>query len=139
VAYIIVKIFGIRWDYAVLKMYGILVLYDIARPVLMWPITKLNYSVFLKRVILSEMNHYLRVFNTTLNDDSTYTYDTYLLEAAFDETEDVKMRVLAAINYGAVVDIMSKEPKMDSIYWRVWCEALSKFTKQNPERVLHID
>jgi hypothetical protein len=133
-AYAIVEIFQIKWEYAFVKVYGLLLLYDLVKFIIAWPIDKLNYKLFLKPAIVSEIEHYLRVFNMQLNDDNSGAYEDYLLSAAFDESQGSKMQVLAAMTYGTVVNTITLYPRMDGFYYNAWCEAVSKYIKDNPEK-----
>jgi hypothetical protein len=134
-AYAIVEIFEIKWNYAFLKVYGLLLLYGLVKPMIAWPIDKLNDKLFLKPAIVSEIEHYLHVFNMQLNDDNSGAYEDYLLSAAFDESQSSKVKVLAAMTYAGVVNIITLNPRMDGIYYNAWCETVSKYIKDNPERV----
>jgi len=134
-AYAIVEIFEIKWNYAFIKVYGLLFLYALLRPIIAWPIDRLNYKLFLKPAIVSEIEHYLHVFNMQLNDDNSCAYEDYLLSAAFDESQDTKMRVLAAMTYAAVVNIITLYPRMDGVFYNAWCKTISKYMKDNPEKV----
>ena len=134
-AYGIVEIFEIKWNYAFIKVYGLLLLYDLLRPMIAWPIDKLNYKLFLKSAIVSEIEHYLRVFNIQLNDDNSCAYEDYLLSAAFDESQGTKMQVLAAMTYAGVINLITLNPRMGGVYYNAWCETISKYMKDNPEKV----
>ena len=131
-AYAIVEIFEIKWNYAFIKVYGLLLLYGLVKPIVAWPINKLNDKLFLKPAIISEIEHYLGVFNMQLDDDNSCTYDDYLLSAAFDESQGSKMQVLAAMTYGTVVSAITLYPRMDGVYYDAWCKAVSKYIKDNP-------
>lgn len=134
-AYAIVEIFKIKWNYAFIKVYGLLLLYGLVKPMIAWPINKLNDKLFLKPAIVSEIEHYLHVFNMQVNDDNSSAYEDYLLSAAFDESQGSKMQVLAAMTYAGVVNIITLNPRMDGIYYNAWCDTVSKFMKDNPEKV----
>jgi hypothetical protein len=135
-AYAIVEIFEIKWNYAFIKVYGLLLLYALVKPIVAWPIDKLNDKLFLKPAIVPEIEHYLRVFNMRLNDDNSGAYEDYLLSAAFDESQASKMQVLAAMTYAGVINIMDLNPSMDGIYYKAWCETVSKYIKDNREKAL---
>ena len=134
-AYAIVELFEIKWSYAFIKVYGLLLLYGLLKPIIAWPIDKLNDKLFLKPAIVSEIEHYLRVFNMQLNDDNSSVYEDYLLSAAFDESQGSKMQVLAAMTYAEVVNMITLNPRMDGIYYNAWCETVSKYIKDNSEKV----
>ncbi len=133
-AYAIVEIFQIKWEYAFVKVYGLLFLCELVKPIIAWPIEKLNDKLFLKPAMISEINHYLRVFNVRLNDDNSGAYEDYLLSAALDESQGSKIQVLAAMIYATVVNIITLNPRMDGIYYDAWGEAVSKYFKDNPEK-----
>jgi len=139
VAIVAVKIFEINWDYAIIKVYGILFIYSLAKPIMTWPLDKLNYKMFLKDALILEMRHYLRVFNITLSEDNMCTYDDYLLSASFNNTLEDKEKVLAAITYAGVVHQMATNPRMDSVYYNAWSDTISEYIKDNPGKALSLD
>jgi hypothetical protein len=128
-AILIVAIFGIRQDYAILKVFGLMYLFRLAiRPIAEWPFNKLNIEFFLSKAVTSEIDHYLRVFNTGLTDDNSGCYEDYLLEAAFNESLDCKMRILAAIQYTKFVNLIEIRPKMDRVFLDAWRKVVRKYT-----------
>lgn len=129
-AYAIVEIFNIKGDYAFLKVYGVMFLFGLFKPILAWPIYKLNDKLFFRKAVISEVEHYLHTFNVRLKDDNSTCYEDYLLEAAFDESLDSKMRVLAAMQYMRVMVLMQMAPRMDGFYYNVWREAAPRYIKE---------
>ena len=125
-AILIIEIFSIRQDYAVLKVFGLMCLFTLAiRPIVCWPFNKLNIKLFLTKAIFSEIEHYLCVFNTELTADNTGCYDDYLLEAAFNESLDCKMRILASMQYARFVHIIEVNPAMDRVFLTAWHNVLN--------------
>ena len=127
-AYGIVEIFEIKWNYAFIKIFGLLLLYRLALQILAWVIDKLNYKLFLRAAMVSEMEHYLRVFNMEMG-DSIGVYEDYLLSVALDESQGSKMQVLAAMLYGGVMSTIENHPKSEGFYFNAWCEAAPKYIK----------
>lgn len=127
-AYFIVEIFGIRQDYAFLKVLGVMYLFGfIIRPIVRWPFGKLNNKLFLSKAVTSEIDHYLRTFNTGLTYSNSGCYEDYLLEAAFNESLDCKMRTLAAMQYANFVTLISLVPIADRIYYNAWLKVVRKY------------
>jgi len=139
VAFIIVKVFDIQWEYSILKVYAILIIFGFIKSILSWPIDWLNYILFIKEAMTSEINHYFHVFKILLHDDNSSTYDDYLLSAAFDNSIDKRLNILAAFTYAGIVNKYSTEPRMESMYYRAWIKAAEDFIKYNPDRVITTD
>ena len=102
----IVWVFDVKWEYAFIKVYGILVIFDVLKYIISSSIDFLNYKLFIKDAMASEIKHYLSVFNSSINWHDIGTYDDFLLEVSFNKTLTDDLRVLAAINYGVVVGTM---------------------------------
>jgi hypothetical protein len=120
-AYLIVEIFRIRQDYAFIKILGLLYLMAlIINPIIIWPFDKLNNRLFFGQAVKSEVEHYLRTFNIGLYNENSACYDDYLLEAAFNESLDCKMRILAAMQYTKYVNLISIVPKAERVYYHAW-------------------
>ena len=131
-AYAILNIFNITVEYAFLKIYGLLLLYEVAiKPTGMWIVNKINDNLFHRKVIISEVDHYLHVFKIRLGDAGTY--EDYLLNAAFDESLEPKMRVLAAMQYARVVASIEVAPRMDGVFYDAWSEVAPKYLKETNE------
>jgi hypothetical protein len=135
-AFVIVKIFDIRWEYAFLKVCGILLLLDFGKQIAACAIDKLNYKLFLQKIIRMEVLHYLNVFNLTLDDDNSGCIEDYLLAASFDKSLDTKMNLLAAMNYSSVVALMSIDSKWDGYYYRAWTDVIDKYMEENPDKII---
>jgi len=112
-AWAIVRVFRVGWDYAFVKVYMILLLYGVLKYIFTSTVDALNYRLAVKNVMTDEMKHYLTVFNRNVNWDEVGTYDDFLLEAAFNETLPIDLRVLAGINYGTVLDAMALSPHFE--------------------------
>ena len=113
-AWVIIHIFRVNWEYAFIKVYGILLLFSILEYAFTAMIDVLNYGFTVKDAMAAEMQHYLSVFNRNVNWDEVATYDDFLLEAAFNQTLPPDLRVLAGINYGTVVDAMALSPRFEN-------------------------
>jgi hypothetical protein len=135
-AFIIVNIFEVKWEYAFLKVCGLLILLDSTKQIAVCAIDKLNYKLYLKKIIKMEVLHYLNVFSLKLNDDNSGCVEDYLLAAAFDKSLDAKMNVLAAMNYSSVVALMSINPKWDGYYYKGWLDVIYKYMEENPDKVI---
>jgi len=129
-AYFIVRMFDVQWDYAVFKVWFILFLIDSVKGILSWVFNKINYHVNIKQAVESEIRHYLRVFKSPLNEENSGCIEDYLLEAAFDESLDRKMNILAAMNYTSVVCLMSVDPKWDGYYYKGWLKAAEEYANK---------
>lgn len=129
IAWAIVRVFDISWDYAFIKVYAILLLYGILKYIFSSFMGFLNYRFAVKPALASEIKHYINVFKNNVNWNEVGTYDDLLLEAAFDETSSTDMRVLAAINYGTVVDAMSLDPNFENRSYKLFCELVPDFIK----------
>ena len=82
IAFAIIRVFDINWDYAFIKVYGILLLYGILKHVFLSSIDFINYRLAIKDAVSSEIRHYLSVFNTNVKWDEIGTYDDFLIESA---------------------------------------------------------
>jgi hypothetical protein len=124
IAFVLTKVFDITWDYAVLKVYGLLFAYGLVKPVISWPFEVIYFSVFTRKYLASEMRHYLRVFSIPLNRDNVSTYDDFLLSAAFSSNLDANSRVLAAMQYAGVVNRIAAKPRLEKDYEKAWLDVL---------------
>ena len=61
-AWIIIRIFHVNWEYAFIKVYGILLLFSILQYAFTAIINGLNYHITVKGAMAAEMKHYLSVF-----------------------------------------------------------------------------
>jgi len=129
IALTIVRVFDVKWNYAFIKVYGVLLLYGGLKYVFSSSIDFLNYRLVIKNAIASEIKHYLRVFKTTVNWDEVGTYDDFLLEAAFNKTLSGELRVLAAINYGTIVDTIALSPHFENRCYKLFCQIAPDFVK----------
>jgi len=121
-AWALVRIFDVGWDYAFVKVYAILLLYGVFNYIFTSMVDALNYRLAIKNVMAEEMKHYLTVFNRNFNWNEVSTYDDFFLEAAFHDTLPTDLRVLAAINYGAVMEINSLSSKFESRSYRLFSQ-----------------
>ena len=69
--YIIIDIFNIQWEYAFLKVCSFLVCLELAKSIAVYIVNKVNYSLFLKKAVDTEVRHYLKVFNVPFNDNNS--------------------------------------------------------------------
>lgn len=122
IGWAIVRVFDVNWNYAFIKVYAILLLYGILKHIFSSLIDFLNYRLAIKPAMVSEIRHYLKVFGSNVNWDEVGTYDDFLLEAAFNETLSTDLRVLAAINYGTIVDAMSLNPHFEDRSYKLFCK-----------------
>ncbi|MCX5886143.1 MAG: hypothetical protein NT096_09580 [Proteobacteria bacterium] len=129
IAWAIVRIFDVRWDYAFIKVYAILLLYEILKYIFSSSIDFLNYKLTIKSAMSSEIRHYLNLFNNSVNWDEVGTYDDFLLEVAFNETLSTDLRVLAAINYGTIVDAMSLSPHFENRSYKLFYQIVPDYIK----------
>jgi hypothetical protein len=132
-ALVIVYIFAIEWDYAFIKVYLILLLFEVLKYIYTSIIDTINYRLTVKDAMSKEMNHYLTVFNSNVNWDEISTYDDFLLERAFNETQPTDLRVLAAINYGVLADTIRLIPKYENRFYRLFCEIAPKYISNKCE------
>jgi hypothetical protein len=77
--------------------------------------------------MVSEIRHYLKVFGSNVNWDEVGTYDDFLLESAFNETLSTDLRVLAAINYGTIVDAISLSPHFENRSYKLFCQIVPDY------------
>ena len=127
IALAIICVFDVNWDYAFLKVYGLLFLCGVLKYIFSSLIDTLNYRLIVKDAMASEMKHYLHVLNGNVNWDEVGTYDDFLLEAAFNEALPENLRVLAAINYGTIVDAMALDPNFENRSYKLFCEIALDF------------
>jgi hypothetical protein len=135
-AYIVVKVFEIHWDYATLKVWLIIITVGFVKGIIKSPLDWINYCIFMKKAMKSEINHYLRVYNIKLTDDNSSTYDDFTLDAAFSPELDIKLRILAAFNYGGFASVFKTNPRLESMYNRAWMETATEFIEHNEDRVV---
>jgi hypothetical protein len=121
-AWAIVRIFHVDWEYAFIKVYAILLLYGVLKYAITSTVDALNYRLAVKSAMAAEMEHYLSVFNRSVNWHEVGTYDDFLLEAAFNQALTADLRVLAGINYGTIVDTMALSPRFGSRSYRLFSQ-----------------
>ncbi len=131
VAIFIIWIFGINWEYAFLKVFGTLQIYGVLKLIYEFLFDFINYRLFLKKAIASEIRHYLGVFNINLNWNEVDTYDDLLLESAFNEKLPLELRILAGINYGTVIDAMSMSRKYENRCFKLFCDIAPDFRRND--------
>ncbi len=119
-AWAIVYIFHVDWNYGFVKVYAILLLYGVLKYAFTSTVDALNYRLAVKDAMAAEMKHYLSVFDRNVNWHEVGTYDEFLLEAAFNQALPTDLRVLAGINYGTVVDTMALSPRFESRFHRLF-------------------
>ena len=129
IAFAIVKIFNVNWEYAYIKVYIILCFYSFLKYIYLLSVDLLNHKLFIKNALTSEIRHYLDVFDTNVNWNEVATYDDYLLDAAFNKALSDDLRVLAAINYGTVIDTMAMNPQFENRCYKLFCEVAPEFIK----------
>lgn len=117
-AWILVLLFNPDWDYplviAFFALQGLAVLSLLIR----WIFERIFDTKDLK---LAEVRHYVALYSSNGADLSEVaTYDDLHYDAAFSEGLSVKLRVLAAINYGVLTGANSFKPgfinKFDSVF-----------------------
>jgi hypothetical protein len=133
IAWAIAWAFEISWNYAFIKVYVLLLVYGILKYIISSIVGSLNYRVTIKPALASEIKHYINVFKSNISWDEVGTYDDLLLEAAFDETSSPDMRILAAINYGTIVDAMSLDPHFENRSYKLFCEIVPQVIKSNSQ------
>ncbi len=121
-AWVITRVFQIDWEYAFIKVYGILLLFGFMKYAFSSMVDGLNYRLAVKDDMAAEMKHYLSVFNRNVNWHDVGTYDDFLLEAAFNQALPTDLRVLAGINYGTVVDTMALSPRFENRSYRLFSQ-----------------
>ena len=118
IAWGIVQVFHVSWDYAFIKVYAILFLFGILKYILSYLIDLLNYKLVMKDAFQSEIRHYLRLFGGKVDWNGIATYDDFFLSAAFSKTLSPDLRVLAALNYGTIVGLVASSGRYeDRLYW----------------------
>jgi hypothetical protein len=127
IAFGIIRIFDVNWNYAFIKVYGIVLLYGVLKYVLSTSIDFLNYRVAIKDALSSEIRHYLSALSINVEWDEIGTYDDFLLESAFNETLPGDLRVLAAINYGVISDAVSIIPHFENRCYKLFCKIVPEF------------
>jgi hypothetical protein len=134
-AYLIVEVFRIRQDYALIKLLGLIYLMSlIINPIITWPFDRLNNRLFFGKAVYSEIEHYFCTLNTRLYNENDACYEDYLLEAAFNESLDCKMRILAAMQYAKYVAFISIVPKAERVYYHAWEQVVQKYTKKASDK-----
>lgn len=132
-AWVIIRIFHVNWEYAFIKIYGILLLFGALKYAFTSMVDGLNYRLTVKHAIAAEMKHYLSVFNCNVNWDEVGTYDDFLLEAAFNQALPTDLRILAGINYGTVVDVMSLSPRFENRSYRLFSQIAPDYIGNDEE------
>ena len=130
-AWIIIRIFHVDWEYAFFKVYGILLLSGVLKYAFTSMVDGLNYRLAVKDAMAAEMKHYLSVFNHNVNWHEVGTYDDFLLEAAFNEALPTDLRVLAGINYGTVVDTMALSPRFENRSYRLFSQIAPDYVEND--------
>lgn len=135
IAWIIVELFPVTWDYAFIKVYAILLLIGFSNHIFFSLIDFLNYRLTIKQAIASEMRHYLSLFKNNVNWNEVGTYDDFLLEAAFNKSLSADLRVLAAINYGTITEAMFLSPhRSENRFYKIFCELFPDFITKKEQR-----
>ena len=75
-AWVIIRIFHVDWEYAFIKVYGILLLFGVLKYAFTSMVDGLNYRLAVKDAMAAEMKHYLSVFNHNINWHEVGTYET---------------------------------------------------------------
>ncbi len=127
VAFAIIWFFEIEWNYAFIKVYGILLCYDLLKYIFSSFSDYLNYKLWLRKAIASEIRHYLEIFSGNVNWREIATYDDFLLECTFNENLANDLRVLAAINYGAVANAMLSTQNFENRCHKVFSAVAPEF------------
>lgn len=129
--YIIIDVFNVHWEYAFLKVCGLLVCLEMGKSAAVFIANKINYSLFVKKAVDEEVRHYLHVFNVPLTDDNSGCVEDYLLDASFNKSLEPSMNVLAAINYASVVNMMSFESQFNRYYYNAWLNAIPDYQNRD--------
>jgi hypothetical protein len=127
IALAIIGIFNVHWDYAFLKVYGLLLLCGVLKYIFSALIDVINYRLIIRNSLTFEMKHYLNLFNISVNWDEVATYDDFLLEAAFNKALPDDLRVLSAINYGTIIDLMTLDPHFENRSYNLFCKIVPDF------------
>ena len=130
-AWAIVRIFHVDWEYSFVKVYAILLLYGVLKYVFTSMIDAVNYRLAVKNAVAAEMKHYLSVFNRNVNWREVGTYDDFLLEAAFNQALSTDLRVLAGIKYGTVVDTMALSPRFENRSYRLFSQIAPDYVEKD--------
>ena len=132
-AWVVIRIFHVDWEYALVKVYSILLLFGFLKYVFTSMVDGLNYRFAVKDAMAAEMKHYLSVFNLNVNWDEVGTYDDFLLEAAFNQALSTDLRVLAGINYGTVAEVMSFSPRFENRSHRLFSQIAPNYIGKDEE------
>ncbi len=132
-AWVIIRVFQVGWEYAFIKVYGILLLFGVLKYVFTSMVDGLNYRLTVKNAMAAEMRHYLSVFNRNVNWHEVGTYDDFLLEAAFNQALPADLRVLAGINYGTVVGTMALSPRFENRSYRLFSQIAPEYAGNDEE------
>lgn len=70
------------------------------------------------------MKHYLNLFKNDVDWDDIGCYEDFLLEASFSETLSDDLKVLAGMQYTAVIAGIMINSRLDSRYYKIYNEVV---------------
>lgn len=70
------------------------------------------------------MKHYLNLFENDVDWDDIGYYEDFLLEASFSETLSDDLKVLAGMQYTAVIAGIMINSRLDSRYYKIYNEVV---------------
>ena len=123
----VVKIFDVSWDYAFIKVFVLIELFGFLRFLVNFYYKKFIYLIIGKKLFTSQMKHYMKLFSKDVNWDDIGCYEDFLLEAAFSKTLPDDMKVLAAMNYASFIDSMNRDPMIDGRAYKIYSDIVDDF------------
>lgn len=130
ITWAIVKFLNIKIDHAFLKVFLALQAFGLVRLFYTQVARFLTYKLTLKKTIIAEITHYVEVFKNYVDWDEAGTYDDFFIDAAFSEKTPEKLKLLAAINYGSILNLFSLSPWVEDIFYKIYCHIRPTYTDQ---------
>jgi len=116
----LIKLLNITLEYAFIKIFAILFLFDFICAILKRIVDGINCKYFLDPAMTSEMEHYLKVFGNEIDWRSVSNYKDYFCACAFSPAISVDKRILAAINYGQLSELFRHIPRLIDRCYILW-------------------
>jgi len=129
-AWVLVEVTEVMWEFALIKMFLLLELLFVLRYIVIALISYAYYKAVSRRMLAQEMRHYLNLFIGHVEWDDIGWYDSLFLAAAFSDTLEDKLKILAAISYGNITATTSLVPQLDDRLYDVYGEVIEDYRSQ---------
>lgn len=122
IAWVIVAVFDITWDYAVLKIVLVIQLAAVTKLVGKFVVQSLWFHIIGRSLGVRTMRHYIELFAQYVDWREVGAFEEFLIEAATSETIPDKLRTLAAVLYSETNAGMHANLGFDGRMYSIWLE-----------------